>query len=147
MERLEDILLRLMQEEDLFAQIFSTEDEDGTQHFFNVAKGLRIARESGDLRLVSLAESGITADVLRDDYTNLNEAYAMTTDTSRPILFVPHKGRDLCIDGYHRLFRAAVIGQEEIPAYFLTEEQAKAIRIITLPPDQGINWGQRRKVA
>ena len=147
MERLTDIIARLLQEEDLFAQVFATEDEDGTQTHFNVEKGLRIAREHGDLRMVSLKESGITVDFIREDYTNLNETYALTTDTSQPILFVPHHGKDLCVDGWHRIFHAAFIGQEEIPAYFLTEEQTETIKIITLPPGQGIDWGQRRKVS
>lgn len=32
MERLSDILARLVQEEDLFAQVFAMEDPDGIQH-------------------------------------------------------------------------------------------------------------------
>lgn len=32
MERLDTILARLVKEEDLFAQVFATEDADGTQH-------------------------------------------------------------------------------------------------------------------
>ena len=145
MERLEDILLRFLQEDGPFAQVFSVEDLDGVQHHFNVHRGLRLARESGDLRLVSLAESGITVEVLRAGYTDLDEDYAMTTDTGQPALFVPHHGKDLCIDGTHRLFKAAMLGQKEILAYFLTERQTELIKIATLTPEQGIDWGQRGK--
>ena len=148
MERLTDVLARLISEEGgLFAQVFSVEDTTGIQHHFNATKGMRIARESGDLRMVSLVESGITPEAVREGYTDLDEAYAMTTDTSQPVLFVPHNGKDLCIDGWHRLYRAATIGQEEVPAYFLTPEQAETIKILTLPPEQGFDWGQRRKAS
>ena len=148
MERLADILARLVAEEGgLFAQVFSVEDTSGVQHHFNATKGMRIARESGDLRMVSLTKSGITPEAVRAGYTDLDEAYAMTTDTGQPVLFVPHNGMDLCIDGHHRLFRAATLGQEAIPAYFLTQEQAEAITILTLPPEQGLDWGQRAKAS
>jgi hypothetical protein len=117
------------------------------QYHFNATKGLRIARESGILRMVSLEQSGITVETVRSGYTGMDESYALTTDTSQPILFVPHNGRDLCIDGHHRLLHAAFIGQDEIPAYFLNEHQAGSITILTLPPEQGIDWGQRRKAS
>jgi hypothetical protein len=146
MESLEDILGRLLtQEGGLFAQVFSVEDITGIQHHFNATKGMRIARESGEPRMVSLVKSGITPETVRAGYTGLDEAYAMTTDTRLPVLFVPHNGKDLCIDGWHRIFRAASVGQEWIPAYFLTEEQTESIKILTLPPEQGFDWGQRAK--
>jgi hypothetical protein len=148
MERLAEILTRLLQAEGgLFAQIFSVEDPDGTQYHFNASMGMCIARATGQPSMVSLKSSGITPEAIRANYTDLNEAYAMTTDTSRPILFVPHNGDALCVDGHHRLYKAAVLGQAEIPAYFLTQKQAEAITILTLPPGQGLDWGQRAKAS
>ncbi len=148
MERLADILTQLLaQEGGLFAQVFSVEDPDGVQHHFNATKGMRLARQSGDLRQVSLAASGFTPEAVRAGYTGLDEAYAMTTDTTRPILFIPHHGRHLCIDGWHRLFKAAVLGQPEISAYFLTPAETDAIKILTLPAEQGIDWGQKAKAS
>src|SRR5947209_2191347 len=110
MEHISDIVARLLTTEDLFAQVFSMEDPDGAQFHFNATLGMRIAREQCDLRIISLSASGITAETVRANYTNLDEAYAMTTDTTQPILFVPHHGKHLCIDGHHRIYKAAVLG-------------------------------------
>ena len=96
--------------ENPFDQVFSTETDDGTQYHWNVTKALRIARERGIVHIVSLAQMGVTIERIREQYDDMNEMYALTTDLASPILFVPLEGKDKLADGWHRLFHAAVLG-------------------------------------
>ncbi len=91
--------------ETLSDQVFSTETEEGVQYHWNVTKGLRLARERGVVHVVSLTQMGVTRERIRAQYDGLNEAYALTTDLSHPIVFVPLEGKDKLVDGWHRLVR------------------------------------------
>jgi hypothetical protein len=123
-------------------KIFSYEDSQGLQHHWNITKGIKLAQARDDLHPISLKELGITVPFIHSQYTNLDEAYALTTDLTRPLLFVPLGDKVCLVDGWHRLYRAVVEGVDILPAYFLTQEEADAVLICTLPPDQGLDWGQ-----
>jgi hypothetical protein len=58
-------------------------------------------------------------------------------------LFVPFRKKCQLIDGWNRLFKAAVLGVDTLPAYFLTQKEADACLVCTLPPGEGIDWGQK----
>ena len=131
--------------ENPFDQVFSTETDDGTQYHWNVTKALRIARERGIVHIVSLSQMGVTIERIREQYDDMNEMYALTTDLGSPILFVPLEGKDKLADGWHRLFHAAVLGVDELPAFILTQEEADSCLICKLPPEYGIDWGQKAK--
>lgn len=133
--------------ESLHDEIFSYEDSQGLQYHWNVTKGRRLAEARNDVRLFSLTDHGITIPFIHSQYTNLDETYALTTDLMRPILFIPIGDKVCLADGWHRLFRAAVEGVDILPAYFLTEEEASTVLICTLPPGEGLDWGQPKPPA
>ena len=60
--------------------------------------------------------------------------YAMTTDPDEPVMLATLTGPGgepagpLLIDGCHRLYKAAVTGRTEIPAYVLTAAETRLIR-------------------
>jgi len=131
----------------LRSEIFSYEDHRGWQYHWDVTLGRQLAEARNDVRRFSLKEHGINIPFIHSQYTNLNEAYALTTDLGRPILLIPIGDKVCLADGWHRLFRAAVEGVDILPAYFLTEEEASTVLICTLPPGEGLDWGQPKTAA
>jgi hypothetical protein len=131
--------------ENLFDEVFSTEDLEGTQYHWNVTKARRIAEKRGEVHIVSLSQMAATMERIREQYDGMNEVYALTTDLTKPLLFVPLKGEDQLLDGWHRLFHAAFLGVDELPAYILTQEEADRCLMFILPPEHGIDWGQKGK--
>jgi hypothetical protein len=131
--------------ENLFDEVFSTEDLQGVQYHWNVTKGRKLAEKRGEVHIISLSQMGVTIERIRQQYDGMNEFYALTTDISKPLLFVPLKGEDQLLDGWHRLFHAAFLGVDELPAYILTQEEADSCLMFTLPPEHGIDWGQKSK--
>lgn len=125
-------------------QVYSMEDEEGRQWHWSVAEGRRLAEARGELFTVSLAQMGVTREFIRRQYEGLDEAYALTTDLTEPLLFVPFRNKCQLIDGWHRMMKAALLGVDVLLAYFLTEEEADACLVCTLPPGQGVDWGQKR---
>ena len=128
-------------------QVFSTETDAGVQYHWNVTQGIRLAQKRGIVHIVSLSQMGVTIESIREQYDGMNELYALSTDLSLPIAFVPLEGKDKLVDGWHRLFKAAVMGIDELPAYILTQEEADSCLICKLAPEQGIDWGQKTKHA
>lgn len=123
-------------------QIYSMEDDTGWQYHWSVSEALRYAQTRGELFTVSLSEMGITTERIRAQYDGMDEEYALTTDLTRPLLFVPFGEQHQLIDGWNRLFKASVLGVDELLAYFLTQEEADACLVCKLPPGRGIDWGQ-----
>jgi hypothetical protein len=119
-------------------QIYSMDDpESEEQWHWNVTEGMRLAEARGDLQAVSLRELGVTVEMLRRQYYGLNEAYAMTTNIAKPLLFVPYRGKVQLVDGWHRILRAALTGIDILPAYILTPEETEQILVCYLPPGKG----------
>jgi hypothetical protein len=123
-------------------QVYSFQDEDGIQWHWSIAAARQLAEARGDLSVISLRELGVTPDFVRSQYPDLDEEYALTTDLTEPLLFVPFKGKVRLIDGWHRLFLGSVLGRDLLPAYFLTQAEADACLLYKLPPGQGVDWGQ-----
>lgn len=125
-------------------QVYSMEDEQGGgQWHWNVSEGRRLAEARGELFTISLQQLGVTVEFIRRQYHDMDEAYALTTDLSQPLLFVPFGGKDQLVDGWNRLFKAAFLGVDELLAYFLTAEEADACLLCQFPPGQGVDWGQK----
>ena len=64
---------------------------------------------------------------------DFNPDYAMTTDPGEPVILATLAGAGgeltpLLIDGCHRLYKAAVTGRAEIPAFVLTAAETLLIR-------------------
>ena len=133
--------------ENLFDEVFSTEDLQGTQYHWNVTQGRAIAEKRGVVHTVSLSQMGVTIERIREQYDGMNEFYALTTDLTKPLLFVPLKGEDQLVDGWNRLFHAAFLGVDELPALILTQEEADRCLMCTLPPEHGIDWGQKSRAS
>ena len=126
----------------LLDQVYSFEDDDGTQYHWSVAEASRRALLRGQYWTVSLSEIGLTCASIRARYQDLDEAHALTRDLSKPLLFVPFGGSHQLIDGWHRLFKAAATGVDVLPALVLSQEDADASLIVRLAPGHGLDWGQ-----
>jgi hypothetical protein len=135
----------VLQIKNLNDQVYSLQDCQGWQYHWAVSEAKAQAEARGERVVVSLSEMGVTPEKIRKHYDGLEEAYAMTTDLTRPLIFVPFQGRDQLIDGHHRLFKAAVLGVDKLLAYFLTQEEADACLVCKLPPGKGIDWGQKKR--
>jgi hypothetical protein len=133
--------------ESLGDDVFSYQDDQGWQYHWNITKARNLAEARDDLKPISLKDYGITVEFIRSQYTNLDEAHAMTADLSNPLLFLPLEGKVCLADGWHRLYRAAVEGIDVLPAYFLTQEEVDDVLICTLPPGKGLDWGQPKPSA
>ena len=83
--------------------------------------------------LASDPASGRHAISLIGPGPDFNPGYAMTTDPGEPVILATladagGETTPLLIDGCHRLYKAAVTGRTEIPAYVLTAAETLLIR-------------------
>ena len=70
----------------LLDQVYSFEDNDGTQYHWSVAEASQRALLRGQYGTVSLSEIGLTCASIRARYQGLDEAHALTRDLSKPLL-------------------------------------------------------------
>lgn len=114
-------------------QIYEFHDsEDGLTYFWNATEGHRLAAaRQAEVLPLYLAEVGMTPKRILELYPELDRRKALGLPgvaLLSPILFVPHRGKHVLIDGWHRVYRAAVQGFPCLPAYVLTEAEGQAIR-------------------
>lgn len=121
-------------------QVYSFEDEEGWQYHWSVYEAKQRAEKNSELGTFSVQEAGITTDLLLRMYPDLDEAYALTTDLMRPLLFVPLDGKHVLIDGCHRTLKATLVGVDILPCYVLSYADEEASRIATFPPGKGIGF-------
>lgn len=126
----------------LVDQIFSLETPSGWQFHWSVSEARRYAEARGELLPLSLSEYQMTLERLRKHYPDVDETYALTTDLTEPLLFVPLENAIQLIDGFHRVAKALLTNVDILPAYFLTQEEADACLVCSLPPGKGMDWGQ-----
>lgn len=119
---------------------YTHEAADGTLRAWDVTRGQQMAVDTHQPMLFGLAEHGITPEKVRQLYEGLDETYALTTDLARPLLMIPFSDEYLLIDGWHRLFKAAMLGVPDVLIYVLTQEEADAIQWLELPPGHGLDW-------
>ena len=114
-----------------------TDGADGRRYLWNATEGRRIAEASGrEIVAVYPAEAGITKENLLAFAPDLDLAKALSLPGAAllvPLLFVPFKGKHVCIDGWHRIARALHHGFPCLPAYVLTEIEAESIRLEGMP--------------
>jgi len=122
-------------------QVFALEDAAGTQHYWNASAGRRLASRKAEVLSVSLRQMGVTPEQLRERCPDLDAEYARNTDIRIPLLFVPLAGTMQLIDGCHRICKALSMGIDVLPACLLTKEEADSILLLTLPPEQALEWG------
>ena len=122
-------------------QVFALEDAAGTQHYWNASAGRRLASRKAEVLSVSLRQMGVTLEQLRERCPDLDAEYARNTDIRIPLLFVPLAGTMQLIDGCHRICKALSMGIDVLPACLLTKEEADSILLLTLPPEQALEWG------
>ncbi len=123
-------------------QVYSMEDEQGWQWFWSVSEAMKLARDRGDFFTVSLSEMCMTTERIRSQYDGMDEVYAMTTDLTRPLIFVPFRDKHQLIDGWHRLFKASIQGVDVLLACCLTQEEAEDCLVCKLPPGKGLDLGK-----
>ena len=119
-------------------QVYSFEDADGWQYHWNVSEGMRLATARGELLAFSPKENGITAEDVEHRYPDIDVHHALKSDLTKPLLFVPFKGKAQLVDGWHRLYLAVLTGWEELDVYQLTQEEADACLLCVLPPGRGL---------
>ena len=133
-------------------QVYSFETEEGWQYHWAIAEATKRAEASCELSTVSLSDAGMTVELVRAMNRDLDEAYALTTNLLKPLLFVPFQLEEgepetvvrttehVLIDGWHRVFKAAHMGVDILPCYVLSQHDADACLIIKFPPHEGLPW-------
>ena len=96
-------------------QIYEFQDaETGLTYHWNATEGRRLAMERGAKPFtVNLAEAGITLKNVLDFAPELDTERAKKMNWGAlmiPILFVPHGRKHVCIDGWHRIYKALYDG-------------------------------------
>jgi hypothetical protein len=124
-------LRRAMEERTLRQETF-TYHHDGIVYRWDVSAAWRLLLEKPREPTTFVpAEQGVDIHHLLDRYGDLDIDYALTCDTTLPLLFVPFNGCHQLIDGWHRLARVLIdeetLGSARIPAYILTVEEADAV--------------------
>ena len=114
-------------------QIYTWDAPGGMQYHWSIVAATAFAQARNEIVTISLAELGITGPTLLQVYPDLDPAYAITTDLSQPIIFVPIGDKVRLIDGGHRVCKALFLGVDALPAYFLTPEESEASLIAVLP--------------
>lgn len=120
-------------------QVFSYDTEDGWQYHWSVAEARKRAEATGVLAKISLSETGMTKELIRSLYPDLDEKRALTRDLTQPLLFLPFYGQFVLIDGWHRTYKALLTGVDILPCYLLSEQDTKACLIIALPPGRTLS--------
>ena len=114
-----------------------TDGADGRRYLWNATEGRKIAEGAGRPYVaVYPEEAGITKESLRKLAPDLELEKALALPALAlltPVLFVPHRGQHVLIDGWHRVAKAVHQGFPCLPAYVLTEEEAESIRLEALP--------------
>ena len=98
---------------------------------------MRLAAKRGELLAFSPKENGITVDEVTSRYPELDVNHALKSDLTKPLLFVPFKGKSQLVDGWHRLYLAVLTGWEDLDVYHLTQEEADSCLLCVLPPGRG----------
>jgi hypothetical protein len=86
-------------------QSYEHTDEDGTTRAWHVTQGIRIASDGRQTVPLNLEHLGLTTEKIEILYEGIDREYAMTTDLSEPLLFIPLFDALLVIDGWHRVAR------------------------------------------
>src|SRR5579863_7601163 len=102
----------------LVNQVFEFHDaEDGNTYWWHATEGRRLAEARGaESQWLDLLEAGFTPESVRCLFPDLDFAKARALPMSTlysPLLFVPHRGKHVLIDGSHRLYRAICAGVPE----------------------------------
>ncbi|MGC4044735.1 MAG: hypothetical protein QM758_13160 [Armatimonas sp.] len=116
-------------------QVFTFVDAEGGQWHWNASEGMRIALASGREPLAFYpTDHGLDIPQLQSQYTDLDLEYALTTDLTKPILFIPFwDGTHVLIDGWHRLAHAVLKGVPYLLAHELTPEEAAQVLVMRIP--------------
>ena len=82
-------------------QIYTWDAPGGEQWHWSILAATAFAQARNEVVVISLAEMEITAPMLLHLYPDIDPAYALTTDLSRPLLFAPIGDKVRLIDGSH----------------------------------------------
>jgi hypothetical protein len=119
---------------------FTHEAPDGTLRAWDVTFAQEIVRDGRSPLLFSLPDNGVTVEKVCELYSDLDLEYALSVDLSQPLIFIPFFGESLLIDGWHRLYKAARLGVEDVLIFLLTQAEADRIQWLELPPGHGLAW-------
>ena len=128
-------------------QIYTWNAPSGEQWHWSIVAATAFAHARNEIRSISLADMDMTLGLLLRLYPDINVEYALTTDVSQPLLFVPLEEKVRLIDGSHRVCKALLTGIDILPAYFLTQEEADQSLVARLPRFAGVEWNQAHRNA
>jgi len=96
------------------------------RRLFNVSEANLLVRDRAPNYVYNLDEAARKKlATVQIDY-----AYSMHADLSRPILLVPDQREGvISIDGHHRIYKGLVLGRDFLPAHLLSKDEARRIRI------------------
>ena len=126
-------------------QIYTWDAPGGEQWHWSILAATAFAQARNEVVVISLAAMDITAPMLLHLYPDIDPAHALTTDLSQPLLFAPIGDKVRLIDGSHRVMKALFHRIDELPAYFLTEEESEASLIARLPAIPGMTGKARQQ--
>jgi DNA repair protein RadC len=113
-------------------QTYEHTDGHGTIRAWDVTAGLRIAADGRPTVPFNLRELDLTIERIETLYQGIDSNYAMSTNLSRPLLYIPFFGAILVIDGWHRMWKAANLGIPELSVWRLNKEEADSIKWLEL---------------
>ena len=126
-------------------QIYTWNAPNGEQWHWSIVAATAFAHARNEVSSISLADTGMTLRLLLRQYPDIDVAFALTTNLSRPLLFVPLEEKVRLIDGSHRVYKALLTGVDVLPACFLTQEEADASLVARLPPGQALDLKAQSK--
>ena len=114
-------------------QIYEFHDsEDGRTYYWNATEGRRLAeRRKAETVSVYLADFGMTPEKVLEMCPDLDRDKALSLPPIAllsPVLFVPHRGKHVLVDGWHRMYLAAWFRIPCLPALILTDGEERSIR-------------------
>ena len=117
----------------ILVQVYEFNDaSDGKTYYWNATLGRLNAIAAGHRTVsVDLVEASMTTERILSMYPDLDVRHALDLPLDAlldPLLFVTHKDKHVLIDGWHRLYRASVLGLGILPAYILSHDEADRIR-------------------
>lgn len=119
-----------------FGDVILREDLFGHTYLWNVGNAAHIVKTSNrQPQTLVLADYGITEELCRKWRPGLDEELAMRLDLETPQIVAMLKDRTVILCCWLRLFKAVRHGVLELPAYWLSAEDAEGCRVFHLAPE------------
>jgi hypothetical protein len=121
-----------------FGDVILREDLFGHTYLWNVGNAAHIVKTSNrQPQTLVLADYGITEELCRKWRPGLDEDMAMRLDLDTPQIVAVLEDRTVILCCWLRLFKAIRQGVTELPAYWLSPEDAEGCLVLHLEQEGG----------